>query len=72
MTEHDEGIVNEYFALKGFGFIRRRKGRDVFFFYTDLIDTDAKVDVGDRVTFDLSAGKKGPKAVKIKKVGSAH
>jgi cold shock CspA family protein len=68
----DEGIVNEYFALKGFGFIRRGQGRDVFFFYNDLMDKDSKVDVGDRVIFSTVQGKKGPKAVNIKKVGSSH
>jgi len=68
----DEGVINEYFPLKGFGFIRRKKGRDVFFFYTDLIDSDSKVDVGDRVTFDVDMGTRGPKALKILKVGSAH
>ncbi|GAB3401855.1 retron Se72 family effector protein [Massilia agilis] len=68
----EEGVVNEYFALKGYGFIRRSKGRDVFFFYNDLAEGDAKVDVGDRVTFSTVPGKKGPKAITIKKVGSAH
>jgi len=67
---HHEGVVNEYFALKGYGFIRRQIGRDVFFFYADLRDTDTKIDVGDRVEFSLVPGKKGPKAVEIKKVGS--
>jgi CspA family cold shock protein len=70
--ESEEGLVNEYFPLKGFGFIRRKKGRDVFFFYADLIDSDRLVDVGDRVSFNVEPGKKGPKAVKIKKLGSAH
>lgn len=68
----EEGIVNEYFSLKGFGFIRRLKGRDVFFFYKDLIDTDNKVDIGDRVYFETMPGKHGPKAIKIRKVGSSY
>lgn len=68
----ENGVVNEYFALKGFGFIRRQQGRDVFFFYADLIDTDSMVDVGDRVSFEVAAGKKGPKALNIRKTGSAH
>lgn len=68
----DEGVINEYFSLKGFGFIRREKGRDVFFFYKDLVDNDVKVDVGDRVVFEVVDGRKGPKAIKIIKVGSAH
>jgi CspA family cold shock protein len=66
----EKGLVNEYFPLKGFGFIRREKGRDVFFFYADLLDTDLIVDVGDRVSFEVIDGKKGPKAINIKKLGS--
>ena len=72
MNQVDEGLVNEYFPLKGFGFIRRAKGRDVFFFYADLVNTDAIVDIGDRVSFEVTAGKKGPKAVNIKKLGSPN
>ena len=71
-TPVDEGIVNEYFSLKGYGFIRRTKGRDVFFFYTDLLDTDDKVDIGDRVFFETAPGKHGPKAIKIRKTGSSY
>jgi len=67
-----EGIVKEYFPLKGFGFIRREKGRDVFFFYKDLDDKDVKVDIGDRVEFCIVKGGKGPKAIDIKKLGSPN
>lgn len=71
-NKSNEGVINEYFSLKGFGFIRREKGRDIFFFYKDLIDNETKVDVGDRVIFEIVKGRKGPKAIKIKKIGSAH
>lgn len=71
-AKFEEGIINEYFPLKGFGFIRRAKGRDVFFFYNQLVDKDSKVDVGDRVSFSIIQGEKGPKAVSVKKIGSAH
>lgn len=70
-TVREYGIIREYFILKGFGFIRREHGRDVFFFYTDLISKDEKVEVGDRVSFDLDQTPKGPRATAIRKEGNA-
>lgn len=70
--DKDEGIINEYFSLKGFGFIRRKTGRDVFFFYQNLVQKDSSVNIGDRVSFEVVPGKKGLKAINIEKLGSAH
>ncbi len=32
--EYGKGFVTSYDSFKGFGFIRREKGKDVFFFMT--------------------------------------
>ncbi|HYE36064.1 retron Se72 family effector protein [Methylocaldum sp.] len=70
-TEREIGIIREYFTLKGFGFIRRERGKDVFFFYTDLKCKDENIDIGDRVSFNVTKTPKGPRATLIKKEGSA-
>lgn len=62
------GYVNAYDPLKGYGFIRREKGKDVFFHYTSLITEERLVGEGDKVSFLLQMGGKGPVATNIVKV----
>lgn len=66
----DQGVVNAYDSFKGFGFIRRQKGRDVFFFYDDLVDEDEGVLAGDVVRFEVRIESKGPRAYKVVKLAS--
>lgn len=65
----DQGLVNSYDTFKGFGFIRRQKGRDVFFFYDDVVDEDEGALVGDMVRFEVRVEPKGPRAYKVVKIG---
>lgn len=64
------GVVTTFDAFKGYGFIRRGEGRDVFFFYDDIVDEGHDVSVGDRVTFIIEKAAKGPKAKDVKKIES--
>ncbi|UVM23520.1 retron Se72 family effector protein [Pseudomonas wadenswilerensis] len=64
----DRGFVSSYDSFKGFGFIRREKGRDVFFFYDDLVDVDMGVVLGDVVSFEVRIEPKGPRAYKVTRV----
>lgn len=64
----DRGFVNSYDSFKGFGFIRREKGRDVFFFYDDVEDVDAGVVLGDIVDFEVRSEPKGPRAYRVRRV----
>lgn len=55
----NEGIIKNFDVLKGFGFITRPKGKDIFFHWTD-IDTnlrDAGISSGVLVVFDLDPNK---------------
>lgn len=54
--------------LKGYGFIRRQEGKDVFFLYSDVEEFDGDVELfpGDIVSFSIEYTKKGPKAKNIK------
>lgn len=62
------GRVRMYDNFKGFGFIRRGKGKDVFFFYDDIEGDDRNIVEGDTVSFLIEVAPKGPKARKLKKV----
>lgn len=64
------GTVKCFFSLKGFGFITRDKGRDLFFFYKDIVD-EAQIYEGAKVKFqvDMNEGGKGPKAINVVRIG---
>lgn len=64
-SEYHKGTINTYNHLKGFGFIRREKGKDVFFFFEDFIEGNANVAIGDTVKFIIEKKPKGPRAFKI-------
>ena len=70
-TERESGFINAYDAFKGFGFIRREKGKDVFFMYDQLPSDDFEPSEGDTVTFNVIKTPKGPRAEKVVKIGHA-
>jgi CspA family cold shock protein len=70
-----EGTVKWFNAQKGFGFITpddssvSGKGGDVFVHYSGILSDGFKsLDEGQRVTFDVEQGEKGPQAVNVKVV----
>lgn len=65
--EREAGTVTVCDNLKGYGFIRRQKGRDAFFFYTEVSGYDALVELyaGAKVSFVVEKTDKGPRAVDI-------
>lgn len=63
--EYETGFINTYNHLKGFGFIRRQKGRDVFFFFEDFKEGKADVVIGDTVRFTVEKKARGPRAYNI-------
>lgn len=65
----ETGIIHAYDAFKGYGFIRREKGKDVFFFYDQLSNEDYEPTMGDLVDFDVVTAPKGPKAINVQKIG---
>ncbi|MBL7176661.1 MAG: cold shock domain-containing protein [Desulfobacteraceae bacterium] len=61
-----EGIVKWFNEKKGFGFIEQEDGPDVFVHHTGISGTGFKsLSEGDRVTFDIEQGEKGPKAENV-------
>lgn len=65
--EFGKGFVVSYDPFKGFGFIRREKGRDVFFFYDDIAEADLDIFEGVHVEFEVRVEKKGPRAYTLRK-----
>lgn len=61
-----EGIVKWFNAEKGFGFIEREGGDDVFVHYSAIVTDGFKtLDEGQRVQFDIEQGKRGAQATNV-------
>jgi len=63
-----QGIVKWFNDEKGFGFIERDGAPDVFVHYSAIqSDGFKKLEEGDKVTFDVEEGTKGPQAKNVLK-----
>ena len=62
-----EGTVKFFNPVKNFGFVTGEDGKDYFVHVTG-IEPGTRINEGDKVTFDVEEGEKGPKAVNVKKV----
>jgi len=64
-----QGIVKWFNAEKGFGFITRDGGDDVFVHHTAIIGEGYRsLDEGQKVSFDVTQGQKGPQASNVTKL----
>lgn len=63
------GTVKWFNEKKGYGFIEQEDGPDVFVHFSGIESDGFKtLNEGDRVTFSVEQGKKGPSAVNVKVV----
>ena len=64
------GTVKWFNEAKGFGFISQNGGEDVFVHYSAISgDGFRTLEEGQRVEFEVGAGKKGPEAQSVRVVG---
>jgi cold shock protein len=63
------GTVKFFNAEKGFGFISRESGDDVFVHFSNIEGSGYKsLQEGDKVEFDVAPGRKGEEAQKVRVV----
>lgn len=64
-----QGKVKWFNAEKGYGFIEREDGGDVFVHYTAIQTEGFKtLNEGDKVAFEIVEGQRGPQAANVVKV----
>ena len=63
------GKVKWFSAEKGYGFIAREEGDDVFVHFSAIQSDGYKtLDEGQEVSFDIIEGERGPQAANVKKL----
>jgi CspA family cold shock protein len=71
MTDRESGIVKWFDNSKGYGFIQRDSGGDVFVHYSAILGVGFRsLAEGQRVEFDVEEGAKGPQAQNLNIVDS--
>ena len=64
----EQGTVKWFNSSKGYGFITRDNGGDIFVHYQDIQEEGYRnLNEGDRVKFNVAQGPKGPKATEVAK-----
>lgn len=67
----EQGKVKWFNNSKGYGFIGRERGPDVFVHFSALGGDGYKsLNEGDEVTFEVVQGSKGPQAANVTKVAA--
>lgn len=70
MSERMTGVVKWFNEQKGYGFIARDGGDDVFVHYSAIQGQGGfrTLNEGDRVEFAIEQGQKGPSAVDVQRI----
>ncbi len=65
----EQGKVKWFNAEKGFGFIERESGEDVFVHFSAIQSEGFKsLDEGQEVSFEVEEGQRGPQATNVVKL----
>jgi CspA family cold shock protein len=65
----EQGTVKWFNGAKGYGFISRENGEDVFVHFKAIIGDGYKtLNQGDKVEFEIEQGPKGLQAAKVTKI----
>jgi CspA family cold shock protein len=66
MSDRETGTVKWFNDAKGFGFIEREQGEDVFVHFSSIRGEGFKsLEDGQKVEFTLGQGQKGPQALDV-------
>ena len=66
MSERIVGTVKWFNGSKGYGFIARENGPDVFVHYSAIQSEGFRnLEEGQKVDFEIEQGNKGPQATKV-------
>jgi len=66
MSDKEQGTVKWFNGSKGYGFIERDSGGDVFVHFSAIVsDGYRNLDEGQRVEFVVTQGAKGPQASEV-------
>ena len=69
MSEKETGTVKWFSDQKGYGFIQRESGDDVFVHHSAIEGVGFRsLAEGDRVEFNVGQGQKGPAAQNVRKI----
>ncbi|NLE52322.1 MAG: cold-shock protein [Chloroflexi bacterium] len=69
-TNRIQGTVKWFNSQKGFGFIQREGGSDVFVHFSAIQGSGYReLNEGDRVEFTIADGPKGPQAADVVRLG---
>ncbi len=64
-----EGTVKWFNAEKGYGFIEREEGNDVFVHFSAIQSDGFKtLEEGEQVQFDVVEGQRGPQAANVSRL----
>ena len=62
-----KGVIKGFNDKKGFGFITKEDGTDIFVHFSGVIGDGFKtLTEGDNVDFEIESSEKGPRAIEVK------
>lgn len=69
MSDRERGIVKWFSDQKGYGFIQRESGQDVFVHYSEITGSGFRtLAEGEKVEFEVQQADRGPQAVDVERL----